>query len=160
MFGHFRSSRLRKTVSTKFRLHTADRVQNADYVQDADWVQCKMQTDKKNWFFFCRQKRGDIRFYKILILGKSPCLWYRWSRWDDYYLGGSREEEVMHPWGVLGGVTRTRYILGWGGAVRPLTWPRHWMNSFSLHLKCTFQDRKLSTFPTNGKIVWWLHDNR
>ena len=32
-----------------------------------------MQTDKKN-FFFCRQKRGNIRFYKILILGKSPCL--------------------------------------------------------------------------------------
>ena len=36
MLRHFRSSRIRKTVSTKCRLHTADRVQYADYVQDAD----------------------------------------------------------------------------------------------------------------------------
>ena len=35
------------------------------------------------------------------------------------------------------------------------------MNSFSLHLKCMFQDIKmLSTFPKNAKITRWLHDNR
>ena len=79
----------------------------------------------------------------------------------DHYLGGSRGggDNSIHPWGILRGVTR--YILGWGGAARPLTWPRHWMNSsFSLHLKCTFQDRKLSTFPTTGEIIRWLHGNR
>ena len=154
MLRHFRSSRIRKTVSTKCRLHTADRVQYADYVQDADWVQCKMQTDKEN-LLFCRQKRGNIRFYKSLILGISPCLWYRWSRWDDYYfkayLGGSLERGRQCILGVsLGGLLD----ISWDGEVRPSPWPDQdiWLNSCSLHLKCTFQDRNLNTFPTNGNI--------
>ena len=75
-------------------------VQNADCILQTGF---KMQTTHKmqtefnakcrltRKSFFCCQKCGNIRFYKILILGKSPCLWYRWSRWDDYYLGGSRE---------------------------------------------------------------------
>ena len=48
MFSHFRSSRIGKTDSTKYRLHTADRVQRPG-------KRCRlssMQTDKKNWFFF------------------------------------------------------------------------------------------------------------
>ena len=36
----------------------------------------------------------------------------------------------------------------------------NWLNSFSLHLKGRFQDKKLSTFPKTAKIVRWLHDNR
>ena len=65
------------------RLRTRCRLSS---MQNADW---------QEKLLFCRQKRGNIRFYKSLILGISPCLWYRWSRWDDYYfkayLGGSWE---------------------------------------------------------------------
>ena len=118
-----------------------------------------------------REWRNTSRCFMIWTPGGYqvvPPMWpnaefnYSYSDRDSSYFmrcgGGGGRGEVMHPWGILGGVTR--YILGWGGAARPLTWPRHWMNSFSPHLKCTFQDRKLSTFPTNGKTVRWLHDNR
>ena len=37
------------------------------------WPGSKYRLTRK-LFFFCRQKRGNIRFYKILILGNSPCL--------------------------------------------------------------------------------------
>ena len=61
-----------------------------------------MQTDKKNCFCFGRQKSGNIRFYKIFILGNSPCLrrfFYGTAEASeisgsiDCYLGGSREGE-------------------------------------------------------------------
>ena len=108
------------------RLRTRCRLSS---MQNADWQENLL---------FCRQKRGNIRFYKSLILGISPCLWYRWSRWDDYYfkayLGGSLERGRQCILGVsLGGLLD----ISWDGEVRPSPWPDQdiWLNSCSLHLR-------------------------
>ena len=159
MFGHFRRSRIRKTVSTwnadcrycrprsKCRLRTRCRLSS---MQNADW--------QEKLFFLVVRNVLTFDFIKFSFSGNP--LAYGTAEADEMIASQAApgRGEAMHPWGILRGVTR--YILGWGGAARPLTWPRHWMNSFSLHLKCTFKDRKLSTFPTNGKTVRWLHDNR
>ena len=62
-------------------------------------AKCKLT--RKTVFFFGRQKRGNIRFYKIFILRNSPCLrrFFFFGTAEaseisgsiDYYLGSSRE---------------------------------------------------------------------